>query len=52
LDEFRDEIHKFVWVNGNQKIKLPLSYIIDCSSEIHHMPLNTCRDENAYIMSI
>jgi hypothetical protein len=34
------------------KIKLPISYIIDCSSEIHHMTLDTCRDENAYIIPI
>ena len=33
-------------------IKLPISYIINCSSEFHHMPLDTCRDENVYIMSI
>jgi len=34
------------------KIKVPISYIIDCSSEFHHMPLDTGRDENAFITSI
>jgi hypothetical protein len=37
---------------GTKKIKRQISYIIDCSSGIYHMPVDTCRDENAYIMSI
>jgi hypothetical protein len=38
--------------SGKPKIKLPISYNIDCSSEFHHMSSDTYRDENAYITSI
>ena len=34
------------------KIKRQISYITDCSSEYHHMPFDTCRDEKPFIMSI